>query len=356
MLGQHALDHRQGALLASSNLLGYLIGTLPAAAPGLRRYAVPTLRSALVVNVLMLLAMCVPHAYWLWLIARLMSGISSAFIYVFATALVLDLRKPPAATVFFASVGGGVAVTGVLVPMIYAHWPSWTSGWLMCTVLTTLLSFVAAFIAVPQSHARAAPEAPRASTGSPELPFWPVATAYGLFGFSYIVPATFLVVILSSQPALRSYAAGAWVLVGIVAGLSIVLWSRIASRFGKAAALIGALVLLSAGCAGPVFAQNVFGALIGAFGLGATFMGVAMLGTSIVRDLEPQRSSTRIAQVTAAFSVGQVLGPLYSAYAYQHSGSYNVALLVAAGAMVLAAAIVAFGIIHYRYMSSHDPA
>jgi MFS family permease len=74
------------------------------------------------------------------------------------------------------------------------------------------------------------------------------------------------------------------------------------------------------------------------FGLGAAFMGVAMLGSSIVS--EPQRSSTRIAQVTAIFSAGQAVGPLFSAYSYQHSGSYNGALL-------------GLGIIHHRSRSPH---
>jgi MFS family permease len=159
------------------------------------------------------------------------------------------------------------------------------------------------------------------------------------------------VVILSAHAALRPYASGSWILVGILASFSMLIWSWFASRFGRAPALVCALVLLGAGCTGPVLAQNAVGALSGAFGLGATFMAVSMLTVGIVRDLEPQRSSTRIAQATAIFSVGQVLGPLFSAYTYQHTGSYNEALLVACAALLLAAAIVAFDSARHRFAS-----
>jgi predicted MFS family arabinose efflux permease len=344
MLEQHAITHREGALLASGNLLGYLIGALPAAAPRLRRQAALTLRLALLVNVLTLLAMCVPGAHVLWLGARLLSGVSSAFIFVFATALVLDLRQPAAATALFSSVGIGIAATGLLVPAIYGRWPSWSSGWFACTALGALLSCAAAMM-VSHAQREAIAQAAASYAEASRVTFWPVAIAYGTGGFSYIVPATFLVVILAAHPALARYASGSWVIVGIVASLSMVLWSRVAARYGKAPALVGALTLLAAGCAGPVLAQNAFGALIGAFGLGATFMAVSMLTIGIVRDLEPQHGSTRIAQATAIFGVGQVLGPLFSAYSYQQSGSYNDALLVAAGALLLAAVVVAFEII-----------
>jgi MFS family permease len=111
------------------------------------------------------------------------------------------------------------------------------------------------------------------------------------------------------------------------------------SRFGKTPMLIAALLLLAAGCAAPAVLHNAFGALAGAFGLGASFMGISMLTLAIVRDLDPARSSTRIAQATAVFSIGQVLGPLFTAYSYEHTGSYVQALLAAAAVLVAGAAI-----------------
>src|SRR5207253_1688732 len=50
------------------------------------------------------------------------------------------------------------------------------------------------------------------------------AAAYGLFGFGYVITATFLVVIIRGSPAVRSLEALVWVVVGIAAVPSVALW------------------------------------------------------------------------------------------------------------------------------------
>jgi predicted MFS family arabinose efflux permease len=343
MLAQHAVSHAQGALLASTNLLGYLIGAVPAALPALRDRPVLTLRVALVVNVLMLVAMIVPHNYPLWLAARLLSGISSAFVFVFASAIVLGLRKPAAAAALFSSVGIGIALSGVLVAYGYSVWHAWETGWIVAATLGALL----ALFTITNTHERHAASEPTSNlesvTAGANGAFWFAAIAYGFAGFSYVVPATFLVTILSGEPALAPFASASWVLVGIVAALSVLVWTPLSARYGKAAMLIAALLLLAIGCAAPAFAHNAFGALAAAFGLGGSFMGISMLCLAIVRDLDPARSSTRIAQATAIFSIGQVLGPLFTAYSYANTKTYAEALIVAALVLFAAAMVVATG-------------
>jgi predicted MFS family arabinose efflux permease len=349
MLQQHAVSHAQGALLASVNLLGYLIGAVPAALPALRDRPALTLRIALAVNVLMLAAMLVPHNYGLWLFARLLSGISSAFIFVFASTIVLALRKPPAVTALFSSVGIGIAVSGLLVPYGYSLRPAWQTGWIICTLLGALLAaFAIVNVAGEHASAEITTNASR-STPRTNAAFWFVAVAYGCAGFSYVVPATFLVTILSGDPALAPFASASWVAVGIVAALSILAWTPLGNRYGKSPMLVAALLLLAIGCIAPAIAHNAIGALTAAFGLGASFMGISMLCLAIVRDLDPARSSTRIAQATAIFSVGQVLGPLFTAYSYEHTKGYVEALVVASLVLVAAAIVAALSVIFSPY-------
>ncbi len=350
MLAQGAVSHTQGALLASINLLGYLIGALAAALPALRTRSVSALRIALIVNVAMLALMLVPHNYALWMAARLLSGISSAFIFVFASTIVLALRKPAATTALFSSVGIGIALTGVVIP--FAYWISavWQTGWIVSLVLAALLSlFAIANVSPPTEIVNGTPQFVPSKASA--ITFWLIAIAYGFAGFSYVVPATFLPTIMSAQPALAPLASASWVIVGVVAACSILAWTPLATRFGKTAMLVAALLLLAIGCAAPALAHNTAGALTSAFGLGGSFMAISMLALGIVRELDPARSSTRIAQATLIFSIGQVLGPLFTAYSYEHTRAYGNALLVAALALVLAAGIVVVAVPRTRVLN-----
>lgn len=340
LLQQHAVSHAEGALLASGNLLGYLLGAFPAGAARLRAYPVQTLRIALAVNVLTLLIMCVPHAHALWAFARVLSGISSAFIFVFASTLVLALQNARASAALFSSVGAGIALSGLFIPAAYGLWHVWSAGWLLCTALAAALAAVAAACAAqPAMHEAHTPRGRRERRAATARVV-STTVAYGIAGFSYIVPATFLVALLDAQPPLRAYAWISWPIVGILAALSIPLWSPLAERFGKSRMLVCALLLLALGCAGPLISRSLSGALVGAVGLGGSFMAISMLSVGIVRDLDPSNASTRIAHATTVFGIGQVLGPLATALAYAHTGSYSSALAIAALALIAAAAAV----------------
>lgn len=344
MLQAGAIDHTEGALLASSNLLGYLVGALPAGAFYFRRHPATVLRAALVVNVLVLAVMLVTDNHLAWFAARFLSGVSSAFVFVFASTLVLALRRPRLTTAMFSSVGLGIAITGLLLPFCYRHWPAWQTGWLVSTILATVLASLA-MLGVRSPRAildieDATVRAPEGSSGA----YWTVCIAYGLAGFSYVVPATFLVTIMSLDPRLAAFAPASWTIVGVVAALSIFFWTPLAERFGKSSMLVASLLLLAFGCAAPAVFHNAFGAFGGAFGLGASFMAISMMSVGLVHEIEPERANTRIAGVTVVFSIGQFIGPLFTAYSYARTHGYAQALLVAAALLLLAAAIATVGL------------
>ena len=72
-----------------------------------------------------------------------------------------------------------------------------------------------------------------AVTSSIEKPrIWPLVIAYGLFGFRYVITATFIVAIVRGSPEIRSIEPFVWLVVGLVAIPSVAAWSLLARRYG----------------------------------------------------------------------------------------------------------------------------
>lgn len=65
------------------------------------------------------------------------------------------------------------------------------------------------------------------------------------------------------------------------------------------------------------------------------------LATGLARDLRSDRTAAAIGELTALYSVGQILGPLVATALVLRTGSYHAALLCAAGTTLVSAALAA---------------
>lgn len=174
--------------------------------------------------------------------------------------------------------------------------------------------------------ARSAAARARAEAVAARKPgFWPICVAYGLFGFGYVVTATFLVTIV--REAGGQSEALVWLVVGVAAAPSILVWNRIAARVrGVGAAFALRLLAEAAGVAASVLWQGLAGALRRpAALLGATFMGITALGLAVARRTGGGERRI-VAVMTASFGLGRNRRPRRRRRAARGNGLVSVRL------------------------------
>jgi MFS family permease len=334
MQGQAGLSASAGALLATANYAGYLVG----AVVGIVAPAVVgsrcTLRVGLVVLVATLAAMPVVSGTPSWFALRFGAGVASAVVFVIAVSAMLghpDRRVAARVGWGFGGVGAGIALSGLVVLLLRSTaFSTWQDAWWSAAALALLLS-AAAWSLAPQASggqaaSRAAPRSGRA--------FGALLVAYSLEGVGYIVAGTFLVAAIS-QASPGGTGTAAWVLVGLAAVPASAAWAAVATRWTGPTALLVALLLQAVGIALPALSGEPVAALASAVLFGATFLAVASLALAIGAQLGFPRA---VALLTTGYSVGQMLGPLVVAPLLD--GGYRDALLLGA-AVVLGAAVAA---------------
>ena len=335
------LSKAEAGVIASANFFGYLVGALAASAaalPGGRR---GWLLAALAVSALSTAVMGLASSMVLFLGLRFVGGVASAFVLVFASALVLDrlaaARRSPLSALHFAGVGCGIAVSAVLVSALAAGGYDWRAQWL-ASGMVSLLALGAVIWLVP-GEAGAERRVSSRGVGTDRRMIALIA-AYGLFGFGYVITATFISVIVRTSPETRSIEPVIWLVVGLAAIPSVALWTWIGGRFGNAWSFAIACLVEGVGVAMSVLATSALAIAVSAALLGGTFMGITALGLVHAHHIssgDPRRS---LALMTAAFGLGQMIGPTFAGFAYDLDNSFLVPSLAAAAALFVAAGLV----------------
>jgi len=281
----------------------------------------------------------------LFLALRFAGGVASAFGLVSASALVLDrlaaVQRGRISALHFAGVGVGIALSAALVSGLLAVGADWRALWLASGAAS-----LAAVLAVrwlvpdePDARPRSAAAVGGTAVGVADRGLAILVAAYGLFGFGYVITATFLVAIVRDAPETRAVEPLVWIVTGIAAAPSVALWTRMEERVGVPRAFATACLVEAVGVAASVLWTTVSGVLVAAASLGSTFMGITALGLVGARRLSGGDPRRTLALMTAAFGFGQIAGPAFAGLVHDRTGSFVPPSLAAACALVVAAAL-----------------
>ena len=342
-----SLTASEAGLIAAANFLGYLGGAL-AGATGLlhgdrRRWLLAALAGSALTTGAMALAVSVPA----FLVLRVAGGVCSALAMVFGSALVFDrltaAGRPDLSHVHFAGVGAGMAVSAVTVAALAGSSVGWAGQW-TASALIAFAALAALVLLVPPGPGDTVPPAaPAGPKKQIDRRLYPLAVSYGLFGFGYVITATFISVLVRQTPALAPVEPVVWLIVGIAAVPSVALWTWVGRRTGNPVAIALACLVEAAGIAATVLFHSAAAVLVGGALLGGTFMGITALGLITAREISLDRSGRdprrMLALMTAAFGAGQMVGPAFGGYAASLTGSFTAPSLIAAVMLLLAAGL-----------------
>ncbi len=333
------LSQGEAGIIASANFLGYLVGALAATSPRLGGSPRDWLIWSLAASALTTGAMGLSENLWLFLALRFLGGLASAFVLVLASALVLEglaaSRHSQLSAVHFAGVGGGIATSAIVTWAVAGQAGSWTAMWYGGGCLS-LAAVVALLLLMPERPAERSHQTTNTDRDSgPSL--WPLVLAYGLFGFGYVITATFIVAIVRASPDISRFEALVWLVVGLSAIPSVAAWTWLARRSSVLSAFAIACIVEALGVVASVLWISLPGLFVAAVFLGGTFMGITALGLMAARSLSPGEPRRMLAIMTAAFGLGQIIGPLVAGYSFDLTGSFLVSSLLAAAGLCLAA-------------------
>ena len=329
-----------GGWLASSNYLGYLIGGLTA------RFFIgkPVLlvKSALLIVVFTTIGMGVATNYAGWLVLRLVSGAAGAWVMVGVSVLCMPRLTPTPriASLVFTGVGNGISLTGIVCLSLVMLDLSANTAWIVTGLLAMLLGLIIwpvfsenrfAQNTTERAHspARTPPNRPLTSSTPPNrILIW----CYGISGFGYIIPATFLPAqardILGDTPLFGL----AWPVFGMASAVMVFFAGLLCARWGRLRIWSIAHLVMALGVAIPTFWPGLAGIIVAALCVGGTFAAVSLIAIQHGQAVSGPAGPMMVAKLTTAYASGQILGPIFISML---DGNMSLALWTGAVTLIL---------------------
>ena len=349
MLRDGMLRSDAGAWLAASNYLGYLIGALCASRVRLPPARLLTL--SLICIVIVTAAIGLTSSEWIWLILRFLAGLCSAWALIATSAWGLgwmaNLARPSLAGLIYAGVGLGIVAAGIFCLWAAATMPA-RMMWIVLACLAALLALlpliVSFYFPLPlAANSVAAPVNPAqastsTSTSTSASGVMGLIICYGMFGFGYILPATYLPAQarqLLDDPQVFGWA---WPVFGMAAAASTLIVAGVLGKCNRLHVWATSHALMAVGVILPCIWLPMTSIVLAALFVGGNFMVITMLGMQEARARATANPTAVLARMTASFAFGQLLGPvvvaLMNTFAADHASALRYALQLATACLV----------------------
>jgi predicted MFS family arabinose efflux permease len=260
--------------------------------------------------------------------------VASAWVLISASTWSIETlsgyQRPILNSLVFAGVGMGIMLAGLLcIMLIHGNAKSsqaWTTlGLLSLAVTAGVWRFFKPHAAAATTDSPTARSRYRWNADSIAL-----VVCYGIFGFGYIIPATFLPVMAKHALQDSTLFGWAWPVFGLAGVLSTLAVAPLSKYVGNRRVWIVCHIVMATGIVLPVIWSHVLAVFAAALCVGGTIMVITLVGMHEAKYVAGKDASVLIAAMTSAFAAGQIAGPLSITFGLGSNGNFSSALLLAA--------------------------
>ena len=329
MISELNLTTTEAGLIASSNYLGYLLGSLIPIFPQFPKNIRSIFIYSIFISIISLFAMGLTNTFEVFILIRFIHGIFSAFVLILGTSLIVSHVQKKGkiflGTAHFSGVGLGMALSAIVVSYLGFLNFTWDKLWFSIGILAIILSFqIIKFTPIQKAEVKYNLK----SKNKTNLGFSLITISYGLYGFGYVAFGTFISTMSRLTPGLEKTEPYVWFVVGVTGIPSVFFWNWFGSKIGNDIGLFLANLILGLGVLFSVLINNEFGIFISCILFGLSFVPITSMCL-----LEGQKRfsgsfivSTAI--LTFSFSIGQMIGPYLSGLLTDYYNSFFFSMII----------------------------
>ena len=329
MISELNLTTTEAGLIASSNYLGYLLGSLIPIFPQFPKNIRSIFIYSIFISITSLFAMGLTNTFEVFILIRFIHGIFSAFVLILGTSLIVSHVQKKGkiflGTAHFSGVGLGMALSAIVVSYLGFLNFTWDELWFSIGILAIMLSFqIIKFTPIQKAEVKYNLK----SKNKTSIGFILITISYGLYGFGYVAFGTFISTMSRLTPGLEKTEPYVWFVVGVTGIPSVFFWNWFGSKIGNDIGLFLANLILGLGVLFSVLINNEFGIFISCILFGLSFVPITSMCL-----LEGQKRfsgsfivSTAI--LTFSFSIGQMIGPYLSGLLTDYYNSFFFSMII----------------------------
>ena len=329
MISELNLTTTEAGLIASSNYLGYLLGSLIPIFPQFPKNIRSIFIYSIFISIISLFAMGLTNTFEVFILIRFIHGVFSAFVLILGTSLIVSHVQKKGkiflGTAHFSGVGLGMALSAIVVSYLGFLNFTWDELWFSIGILAIMLSFqIIKFTPIQKAEVKYNLK----SKNKTNLGFSLITISYGLYGFGYVAFGTFISTMSRLTPGLEKTEPYVWFIVGVTGIPSVFFWNWFGSKIGNDIGLFLANLILGLGVLFSVLINNEFGIFISCILFGLSFVPITSMCL-----LEGQKRfsgsfivSTAI--LTFSFSIGQMIGPYLSGLLTDYYNSFFFSMII----------------------------
>ena len=329
-------------ILAALNFAGYLGGSILSMFIKDINQKVILFRIGLILSIITTFILGITTSETIWLITRIIAGLSAALTFVVGSAIVMTKlkfeNKTKAMGIHFSGIGFSILVTDLISRAVLNYGGSWQNSWIILSCFAFFASLYIMYILHFDKRIEQTKIKHKFDKSLFSFFVILVIAAYFTEGVGFVVQATFLPDIVNSLEGLEGYGSLTWTFVGLAGIPSCIFWMTLAHKYGSVNIIIITLLVQMIGILIPTFTNNMYMNLLSGVLYGGTFVGLVGMFMNLGGKLAAHNPVVLMGAVTTSYGIGQVIAPLYSVYFIETYGNYDYALY-------LTAAIVLFGIL-----------